>query len=250
LRPTTLTARVLTVLIVTRVADSPFGLDSADSFPETLLIDRQPLFLAALSSLLSAPPVNAKVRTLTRSDTALEVLSHSGAELVLCEAPAVPYPGSELASTIHERSPATKVVLLAAREDSEMLLSAIDSGATGFFTKECSPEEFLEGIQAVLAGHFVVARSLVRGALRARPSNLATLELPLNSLSTSERGILIMVGQAHSIANIASERGISPKTVRNHLSNIYKKLGVRNRTEAVVYAARLGLVRGDPIVRE
>jgi len=243
------TAKVLIMLIVPRVADSYFA--AIGLCPQTLLIDSQPLFLAALSSLLSAPPVNARVQAVTRSDTALEMLTRLGADLVVCDARAVPHTGPELASTIGERSPTTKVVLLADSEDSEMLLSAVRSGAYGFFTKDCPPDEFLEGIQAVLAGHLVVARRLVYGALTAlEGKHLASVERPSNSLSTSERGILIMVSHAQSIASIAIERGITRKTVRNHLSNIYKKLGVRNRTEAILCAARLGLVKADGADRE
>src|SRR6202022_1593100 len=132
------TAKVLIMLIVPRVADSYFA--AIGLFPQTLLIDSQPLFLAALSSLLSAPPVNARVQAVTRSDTALEMLTRLGADLVVCDARAVPHNGPELASTIGERSPTTKVVLLADSEDSEMLLSAVRSGASGFFTKDCPPD--------------------------------------------------------------------------------------------------------------
>ena len=246
-----MTDRVLNVLIVPRAAGSSSGLDHADGSPQTLLVDRQPLFLAALATLLSAAPVNANVRTLTRSDAALEMLHQFAADLVLCEARAVPLSGPDLASTLSERSPSTKVVLLADEDETETLLSAIHSGATGFFTKDCPPNEFIEGIQAVLAGHFVVERSLVDPALTAVVGKgLTDIERSPSSLSASERGILAMVGQAQSIASIALERGISQKTVRNQLSNAYRKLGIRNRTEAILWAVRLGLVDADVAGRD
>jgi DNA-binding NarL/FixJ family response regulator len=211
-----------------------------------LLVDRQPLVLAAIASLLSGPPLNAQVRTVTRSDAALDAAGQLAPDLVLCEVRAVPLSGPELAAALAERGTPTKVVLLADEEDDEMLLAAVHSGATGFFTKECPPDEFVEGVRAVLAGHFVIARSLIRpglGALVMRDG--PGPPRPLSALSVSERGILAMVGEAQSIAGISVARGISRKTVRNHLSNIYRKLGVRNRTEAILCAARLGLINTD-----
>jgi DNA-binding NarL/FixJ family response regulator len=239
-------ARVLNVLIVPRVAESSWLAGFAADPPQTLLVGRQPLFLAAIASLLSSAPLNAEVRMVARTDTALEAVSQLTADLVLCEVRAVPLSGPELASKLREQSPLIKVVLLADVEDDEMLLAAIQSGATGFFTKACPSDEFLEGVRAVLAGHFVVGRSLVQRALGVVIARDASIvHRPLDSLSASERGILAMVGNAQSIATIAVARGISRKTVRNHLSNIYRKLGVRNRTEAVLSAVRLGLVNGN-----
>jgi DNA-binding NarL/FixJ family response regulator len=211
-----------------------------------LVVGRQRLFLAAIASLLSTPPLSADVRILTRTDAALEAMGEFTPDLALCEVRAVPLSGREFASALALRSPPTKVVLLADASDDEMLISAIHSGATGFFTKECPSDEFLEGVRAVLAGHFVVAQSLTRRALGVVITrDVLSTGHSLGSLSASERGILAMVGEAQSIATIAVARGISPKTVRNHLSNIYRKLGARNRTEAILCAARLGLVNAD-----
>jgi DNA-binding NarL/FixJ family response regulator len=239
------------VLIVPRVADTFWLSDPGAAPPQALIVDRQPLFLAAIASLLSTPPLNAGVRVATRTDTALEAMSQHPADLVLCEIRAVPLSGAELAAALSERSPSTRVVLLAEEEDDEMLLAAIRSGATGFFTKACPPEEFLEGVRAVLAGHLVVDRSLAQHALGAVfTHDWPSIYRPPSSLSSSERGILAMVTHAQSIASIAAARGITRKTVRNHLSNIYRKLGVRNRTEAILCAARMGLVDADSAARE
>jgi DNA-binding NarL/FixJ family response regulator len=233
-------------MIVPRIADSSWRPGAAGCAPQTLVVGRQPLFLAAIAALLSDPPLQADVRMVTRTDAALEAVIQLTADLVLCEVRAVPLSGPELATKLHEHSPPIKVILIADEEDDEMLLSAIQSGATGFFTKASPSDEFLEGVRAVLAGHFVVDRSLVQRALGVVTSrDELSRHRPLNSLSASERGILAMVGDAQSIATIAVARGITQKTVRNHLSNIYRKLGVRNRTEAILCAARLGLVDAE-----
>lgn len=244
-----LAATVLDVLIIPRTAEGSWPPASGTPPPHALLVDRQPLFLAAVASLLSSPPLQAEVQTVTRTDAALEAIRQAAIDIVFCEVQAAPLSGPELASVLAEQDPDIKVVLLADKEDDEILLGAIRSGAAGFFTKECPSDEFLEGVRMILAGHFVVDRSLVRRGLQAvMIEGGSHLRRPIDSLSASERTILVMVGQAQSIATISVARGISRKTVRNHLSNIYRKLGVRNRTEAVLCAARLGLVNADAVV--
>ena len=100
----------------------------------------------------------------------------------------------------------------------------------------------MEGVEAILAGHYVIARDLVQPTLvRLAGQVPGDSGNPLDQLSAAERTILLMVGQAQSIRTIAANRGISQKTVRNHLANIYRKLELRNRSEAILWSARMGL---------
>ena len=125
-------------------------------------------------------------------------------------------------------------------------LNALQCGAAGFFTKDTPVAEFLEGVAAVVSGHFTVGRGLLRQVLAMMSGDA---EVPpkteLKRLTTAELGILRMVGRAESVKKIAQQRGISQKTVRNHLASIYRKLAVRNRTEAMLWAARMGLAQPE-----
>jgi len=207
-----------------------------------LLVDRRPLFLAALAQhILSASP-RAWIETVTRSDEAVDTASGQAIDLILCEARAEPLMGPEVAAKLSALGLKTRVVLLGDAEDQRLLVESLGCGASGFFTKDASPEEFLEGIDAVLSGHYVVGRGLVQQTLARlagwRPQDPGTR---LQKLSEAERSILVMVGQAQSTRAIAASRGISQKTVRNHLASIYRKLELRNRSEAIVWSARAGL---------
>jgi DNA-binding NarL/FixJ family response regulator len=115
------------------------------------------------------------------------------------------------------------------------------SGAAGFFRKDTSVEEFVEGVLEVLQGHYVVGRNLVERVLVSLGTREADNRPRTDRLSNAERIILGLLGQAYSVRSIAAARGISQKTVRNHIASVYRKLEVRNRTEAILWAVRTGL---------
>jgi DNA-binding NarL/FixJ family response regulator len=215
----------------------------------TLIIDRQPLFLSALSQLVSGPPLNAWTTVTTHSDEALEIVNREAIDIVLCDARAKPISGADLAARLAQ-APGVRVILLADTEDSAALLAALHSGAAGFFTKDASPEEFLDGIEAVRAGHVAVGRNLVPQTLARLVGNNDGGAQAQRLLSAAERAILAMIGHGESIHKIAAARGITEKTVRNHLANIYRKLQLRNRSEAVLWAARQELTSQEPAVRD
>jgi DNA-binding NarL/FixJ family response regulator len=209
---------------------------------QLLLVDRQPLFLAALAELITSACPRARVEVMTRSDRAIDVVSTRSIDLVFCEARAEPVAGAEVVARVNALGKATRVILLGDPEDRSLLVGALACGASGFFTKNASPEEILEGVDAVLAGHYVVGSDLVHPTLaRLAEQGQADRGNQLDQLSTAERNILLMVGQAQSIRTIAASRGISQKTVRNHLASIYRKLELRNRSEAILWSARMGL---------
>ena len=214
---------------------------------QALVVDRQSLFTDALASLLAAPPLLANVRTESRSDRALETARGRGIQLVLCDVKAEPMSGFELAGTLRETNPDVRVILLGDHDDAEWLAAAVSSGAAGVFTKDASLEELLAGVHAVLSGHRAICSSLITFLLD-RATHEPTKQLGLlggHHLSRTELEILSMIGHAESIRSIASSRGISHKTVRNHLAKIYRKLELHGRTEAMLWAARQGLITGE-----
>jgi DNA-binding NarL/FixJ family response regulator len=209
---------------------------------KTLVIDRQPLFLAALSSLLGAEPLYAQVITCPRTDTALEIARHREVHVVFCEIRSNPMSGSEFVRLLAEELPAVPVILLGDREDESLLTEALTSPAAGLFTKDASLDEFMVGVQAVLSGHRAIGASLMNGVLdRLTHQRTAAPKRLGGELSPTELEILVMIGRAESIPNIAASRGISHKTVRHHLAKIYRKLDLHGRTEAMLWAARSGL---------
>ncbi|HKW72787.1 MAG TPA: response regulator transcription factor [Candidatus Dormibacteraeota bacterium] len=213
----------------------------SDNGPRVLLIDRQPLFLAALASLLSGPPLDAQVQVAHQADAGLEAALRDGVDLVFCEVRSEPIPGVEVAERLAQLTPQIPVILLGDSEDERLMAAALSTKAAGMFTKNTSLPEFLVGVQTVLAGHRAVGSNLMGLVLARLSESSPRAHRPANQLSPTELDILTMIGEAKSIPVIAAARGISHKTVRNHLANIYRKLDLRSRTEAMLWAARMGL---------
>lgn len=209
---------------------------------EALIIDRQPLFLAALASLLEAPPLSAHVMTESRSDVGLDIVRTRGIGLVFCELRAEPLSGVELVRMLAAEGQATPVVLLGDDGDEPQLAAALSLNVAGAFSKNSSLDEFLVGVGAVVSGHRAIGSGLlVRLLERPQSPHAAESHRLAGRLSPTEVAILAMIGQAQSIPTIAANRGISHKTVRNHLAKIYRKLELHGRTEAMLWAARMGL---------
>jgi len=210
---------------------------------QALIVDRQPLFVAALASLMAAPPLSADVRTEGRSDLALEIIRRGGVHLVLCEVRAQPITGRDLAHELLDIQPPVPIILLGDHDDREWLTAALSSNAAGVFTKDTSLDEFLVGVRAVLSGHRAIGAALIDQLLDriAEHPSKAVGQVAGSHLSRTELEILALIGQAESIPSIAASRGISHKTVRNHLAKIYRKLDLHGRTEAMLWAARMGV---------
>lgn len=208
--------------------------------PRVMVVDSQALFQAALGKLLAGPPLDASVRSCHRSDQALEWALAEPFDLIFCDVGAQPFSGPQLAAKLGAAGNAAVIVLLADAADERLLMSKVGCGAHGFFTKDGSFEEFIDGIEAIRRGHFVICDRLAEHALEL----LSTAAKPrdgISQLSPAERHILARIGRAESVATIANSQGISPKTVRNHLASIYRKMDLRSRTEAILCAARLGI---------
>lgn len=213
--------------------------------PSVFLVDAQALFMEALAGLLARPPLLAATRTSGRSDEAVQLLALEPADLVLCDLRIGPLPFRSFLAALRDLPAPPPVIVLADAEDEQALIAEIDSDVAGLFTKDSDPEQFLDGVRAVLAGHRAVGANVMRRVVARLNGTEATPPRPgLDQLSPTELDILAMVGAASSVEQIALARGISQKTVRNHLANIYRKLDLRSRTEAMLCAARMGLTSG------
>ncbi len=208
-----------------------------------LLVDRQPLFLEALRSLLGTPPVGAETQLATRSDDAVATALAGSIDLVVCDILAEPLDGSAVVRALTELSPPVPVILLGDLAEMTSALPLLRDGAAGLFTKDVAPADLLAGVEAVLAGHQVLGSNLLSVMLGSGAMSVAAPGVGAASrLSPAERGVLALVGRGRSVPEIAAARQISHKTVRNHMASIYRKLDLKNRVEAMLFAARIGLV--------
>jgi DNA-binding NarL/FixJ family response regulator len=133
-----------------------------------------------------------------------------------------------------------KVVVLTSFADRDHIAAALDSGAVGYLLKDSGPEELVSGIRAAAAGESPltprVALTVVR-ELRVAAAG--------DNLSDREREVLALVGAGVPTKQIALRLGISPKTVKSHLSHIFRHIGVSDRLQAAMWARSHGLVESD-----
>lgn len=141
--------------------------------------------------------------------------------------------------------PDVAVLVVTMFEDDETVVSAMRAGARGYLLKGAQQEEILTTIRSVAAGQFVIGPGVAARLLgHLDPAPLPAVPFP--DLTTREREVLERIAQGHSNTQVAADLALAAKTVRNHLSAIVTKLGVRDRTAAVILAREQGLGGGTP----
>ena len=146
--------------------------------------------------------------------------------------------GIEATRQILAQAPDIKVVIVSAHEDEDYVREALASGASGYILKTAPARELVEGIRAVAAGSLVLTPSLSRRLAQARSDPARASD----RLSARELAVLRQIALGRANKEIALDLRISLRTVEGHLHNIFEKLRVSSRTEAVVYAANHGIV--------
>ena len=150
--------------------------------------------------------------------------------------------GIEATRRIVDAAPHVAVLVLTMSDDDDSVFAAIQAGARGYLLKGAQRAELIRSVRAVAAGDAIfgpaVARRLMAYFSRPTPSGT---EAAFPELTEREREILELVAQGRSNAEITAHLVLSPKTVRNHVSNIFSKLQVRDRAEAIVRAREAGL---------
>jgi DNA-binding NarL/FixJ family response regulator len=154
--------------------------------------------------------------------------------------------GVEATRQVRDRVPGTQVVILTMHADREVLVDAIRAGAAGYLVKDCSTEEVVDTVRKAAAGETALSAELAASML-GEVRNLVRQEEagaePI--ISKREEEVLQLIADGLSTTEVAAKLYISVKTVKNHLASIYQKLDTRDRTQAVLQAVRMGIVRLD-----
>jgi DNA-binding NarL/FixJ family response regulator len=140
----------------------------------------------------------------------------------------------------------TRIVMLTTYDVDEYVFAALRAGASGFMLKDVRPAELVDGVRVVAAGDALLAASVTRRLLDRFAQTLpdpADAPADLGLLSDREADVLRLVAHALTNAEIAARLFLTEATVKTHVSSILRKLGLRDRVQAVVYAYDVGLVR-------
>jgi DNA-binding NarL/FixJ family response regulator len=205
-----------------------------------VIADDDPLVRMGLRAILASEPGWDVVAEAGDGEAAVAAVAETSPDVVLMD---VRMPGQDgLAATrvISERHPAVHVLVLTTFEVDEYVFEAMRAGAAGFVLKRVPPAELVEAVRMVASGESLLFPRSTRAVIErfATPSRV---ELP--ELTEREREALVLLAQGLSNAEIAADWVVSVETVKSHVASLLMKLGVANRTQAVIAAYESGFVR-------
>ena len=206
------------------------------------IVDDHVLYREGVRKMLSMAPDIEIVGEAASGDEAIAQVLTLQPDVVLMDLKMPGVNGIEATRRILYASPRIGVLVLTMFETDETVFAAMRAGARGYLLKDADQEEVLRAVKAVSRGEAIfspaIAERLIHYFAALRPT---TADLAFPQLTDREREILHLIAQGHSNSEIAERLLLSIKTVQNHVSNIFSKLQVADRAQAIVRARDAGL---------
>jgi DNA-binding NarL/FixJ family response regulator len=208
-----------------------------------VLVDDHDLFRTGLVNLLREHGVHV-VGEAENGQGALRLVRDLAPDVVVMDLNMPGMTGVDATRQITSVAPLTRVVVLTISADDADVTDAVMAGACGYLLKDSSIHELIAGIRAAAAGESLISPQIAAKVLQILRAQGSTGEPKAirAELSDREVEVLKLIANGKDNAEIARELFISPKTVKNHISNILMKLQIDNRIQAAVYAVRSGIV--------
>ncbi len=206
-----------------------------------LIADDHPVFRDGLRGLVERAPDLDLVGEATTGAEAVALAAESRPGIVLMDLRMPEMSGIEATRRILADDPTIGILVLTMSEDDESLFAAMRAGARGYIPKDADSEELLRGIRAAAVGEAIFGASIARRMMSFFASGRTADASPFPELTEREHEILVLIAQGRSNGDIAQRLGITSKTVRNHVANVFAKLQVADRSQAIVRAREAGL---------
>jgi DNA-binding NarL/FixJ family response regulator len=207
------------------------------------VVDDQRLFTKGLSGLVDMLDGVEVVGVAYDGEEAVALCRKEEPDVVLMDISMPKMDGISATREIRSLLPQTAVIILTAHEEDEQVFEGMKAGAQGYLLKDAEPEDLSRAIRTVYAGDTIIAPDLAQKMLNTFESGKSSGSSRLMPpLTERELEVIRALAQGKSDRQIANSLGISEKTVRNHTSNIYRKLHIFDRTQAVIYAIREGVI--------
>jgi DNA-binding NarL/FixJ family response regulator len=205
-----------------------------------VLADDHPVVRDGLAALLSSVAGIEVVATAATGREAVRAAVTQAPDVLVLDVQMPDLNGVEAAAQIARAAPAVAVLMLTMFDDDDSVFAAMRAGAAGYLLKGAGQDEIVGAIRAVAAGQVIFGPGVARQMLRqlAGPGRPAE---PFPGLTTRERQVLELLAAGLSTTAVGARLGLATKTVHNHASAIFAKLGVSGRAEAVQRARRAGL---------
>lgn len=215
-----------------------------------LVVDDQVLIRAGVAALLRAAPGMEVVGEASDGDEAVRLAAEQRPDVILMDIRMPGTSGITATERILEQSaePRPRILVLTTFDLDEYVYQALRAGASGFLLKDASARQLAEGVRVVAAGDALLAPSVTRrlitefSRLAEPPRPTAAAQTAYGELTERETEVLVLIAQGLSNAEIAERLVVAESTIKTHVSRILVKLGLRDRTQAAVFAYETRLV--------
>ncbi|MGI8422495.1 MAG: response regulator [Gaiellaceae bacterium] len=210
-----------------------------------LLVDDHDLFRTGLRNLLEEQEGVIVVGEAGSGKEAIRIIRELAPDVVVMDLNMPGMTGVEATRQIAGMVPLARVLVLTVSDQDADVLDAILAGACGYMLKDASIQELMQGIRSASIGESLISPHIAAKVLQRVRASTASPEIAntiRTELSDREIQVLKLIANGRDNADIAGQLHISPKTVKNHISNILMKLQIENRIQAAVYAVRSGIV--------
>lgn len=209
---------------------------------KVMLVDDHALIREGIKQLLEFDGSIDVIEQASDGAECLEKLQHVQPDILLLDINMPNVNGIEVLEEIKKKNIPVKVLMLTVHSEAEYLVQAVDIGANGYILKDSGSEELKKAIQSVMDGDSYIQPSLIP-SLNSRLVNRDIDKEKIAALTKREMEILTQIAGGMFNKEIAMNLNISERTVKNHISNIFKKIDVSDRTQAAVFAIRNIIVK-------
>ena len=216
--------------------------ETAGDDTRVVVVDDHDLFRTGLMNLLTEQGIHVVGEAAT-GEAAVKLVRDLAPDVVVMDIHMPGISGVDATRELAAVAPRSRVVVLTISEEDGDVVDAVMAGACGYLLKSSSIEELVAGIRAAAAGESLISPQIATKVLQLLRAQTPGRSQPLRAeLSARELEVLKLIAIGKDNAQIAKDLFISPKTVKNHISNILMKLQIDNRIQAAVYAVRSGIV--------
>ena len=205
------------------------------------IVDDHPMFRMGLAAAIHEMEGIELVGEAQQADQVPALVVDAEPDVLLLDVRLGDASGLEVNRWLAEHHPAVRVIMLTMSEDHDTALTALRDGASGYLVKGAGPQRVEHALRTVAAGDVVLDQALAHAVTELAQVRRSASSRPFPQLTQREFDILELVAEGLDNHTIARRLVLSPKTVRNHVSNVFAKIQATDRPHAIVLARRLGL---------
>lgn len=199
-----------------------------------MVVDDQEVITQGLKMILSQFDNINVIATTNNGEKALEICSYESIDIILMDIKMPGINGIQTIKLIKNKYPDIEIIIFTTFKDDEYIQKGLSYGASGYLLKDATPNEIKESIEKIFEGGAVIESSVAKKLITSM-SNKKITSADVEKLTKREFEISILVGQGLNNKEISNTLFLSEGTIKNHLSSIYEKLEIRDRTQLAIF---------------